>query len=308
MLAHFGVVKVQNFAFLLIGAAALSVPLVAAQGAPQATGKPLILLGRCASAGDKSAACTSCTVALARDLTQPAGDRTLMGSCPKMAAGRYTLSITVPVQLLPAQPAKKTFAQLEASLSATFRDRSGAGGVLAETPAVTWSWFGPAGYVLIYQTTPVSIDHAGGVDIAVTLRDLRYFIPHQTQGPAHDDGELIVGKADLISLERLPAPTATELGVQQEFSTKTLASVVPGHTTEKQVEALLGKPWRTDAGDEDEDIPESWDYRGKDASGIYLVHIEFDNRGTTTKIVKVPEKTHAATATTSKTPGAPVKP
>jgi hypothetical protein len=306
-LTHFGVVKVQNSALLLIGAAALSVPLVAAQGAPQATGEPLILLGRCASAGE-SAACTSCAVALAQDLKQPAGDRALIGSCPKMAAGRYTLSITVPVQLLPAQPAKKTYAQLEASLGATSRDRTGAGGALAETPAVTWSWFGPAGYVLIYQTTPVTIDHAAGVDIAVKLRNLRYFIPHQTQGPAHHDGELIVGKADLISLERLPAPTSTELGVQQEFSAKTLASVVPGHTTEKQVEALLGEPWRTDAGDEDEDIPESWDYRGKDASGIYLVHIEFDNRGTTTKIVKVREKAHAATPTTSKTPGGPAKP
>jgi hypothetical protein len=307
LLTHFGVVKVQNSALLLIGAAALSVPLVAAQGAPQATGEPLILLGRCASAGE-SAACTSCAVALAQDLKQPAGDRALIGSCPKMAAGRYTLSITVPVQLLPAQPAKKTYAQLEASLGATSRDRTGAGGALAETPAVTWSWFGPAGYVLIYQTTPVTIDHAAGVDIAVKLRNLRYFIPHQTQGPAHHDGELIVGKADLISLERLPAPTSTELGVQQEFSAKTLASVVPGHTTEKQVEALLGEPWRTDAGDEDEDIPESWDYRGKDASGIYLVHIEFDNRGTTTKIVKVREKAHAATPTTSKTPGGPAKP
>jgi hypothetical protein len=301
-------VKVQNFALLLIGAAALSVPLVAAQGAPQAAGEPLILQGKCTSDGE-SAACTSCAVALAQDLKQPAGDRALIGSCPKMAAGRYTLSITVPVQLLPAQPAKKTFAQLEASLGATSRDRSGgAGGMLAETPTVTWSWFGPAGYVLIYQTTPVTIDHAAGVDIAVKLRDLRYFIPHQTQGPAHHDGELIVGKADLISLERLPAPTSTELGVQQEFSAKTLASVVPGHTTEKQVAALLGEPWRTDAGDEDEDIPESWDYRGKDASGVYLVHIEFDNRGTTTKIVKVLEKGHAAIPTTSKPPGGPAKP
>jgi hypothetical protein len=308
LLAHFGVVKVQNFALLLIGAAALSVPLVAAQGAPQATGEPLILQGKCTSDGE-SAACTSCGVALAQDLKQPARDRALIGSCPKMAAGRYTLSITVPVQLLPAQPAKKTFAQLEASLDATSRDRSGgAGGRLAETPAVTWSWFGPAGYVLIYQTTPVTIDRAAGVDVAVKLRDLRYFIPHRTQGPAHDDGELIVGKAELISLERLPAPTSTELGVSQEFSAKTLASVVPGHTTEKQVKALLGEPWRTDAGDEDEDIPESWDYRGKDARGVYLVHIEFDNRGTTTKIVKVPEKVHAATPTTSKTPGGPAKP
>ncbi len=293
----------RNFALFLIRAAAFSVPLVAAQGAQQATGEPVILQGKCATA-DKSAACTSCAVALAQDLKQPAGDRALIGSCPKMAAGHYTLSITVPVQLLPAQPAKKTFAQLEASLGATARGRSG--GALADTPAVTWSWFGPGGYVLIYQTAPVTIDRAAGVDVAVKLRDLRYFIPHQTQGPAHDDGELVVAKAELMTLERLPPPTSTELGVSQEFSAKTLASVVPGHTTEKQVEALLGAPWRTDAGDEDEDIPESWDYRGKDASGIYLVHIEFDNRGTTTKIVKVPEKARAATS--AKAPAGPAKP
>jgi hypothetical protein len=299
---------VRNFALFLIGAAAFGAPLVAAQGAQQATGEPVILQGKCATA-DKSAACTSCAIALAQDLKQPAGDRALIGSCPKMAAGRYTLSITVPVQLLPAQPAKKTYAQLEASLRATYRDRSGgAGGALAETPAVRWSWFGPAGYVLIYQTTPVTIDRAADVDIAVKLRDLRYFIPHQTQGPPHDDGELVVAKAELMSLERLPPPTSTELGASQEFSAKTLASIVPGHTTEKQVEALLGEPWRTDAGDEDEDIPESWDYRGKDATGIYLVHIEFDNRGTTTKIVKVPEKARAATPTLAKAPAGPAKP
>ena len=69
-----------------------------------------------------------------------------------MAAGRYGLSIAVPVQLLPAQPepVSRTFAQLEASLEATSRDQSGgARGVLAETPAVTWSWFGPSGFVTI---------------------------------------------------------------------------------------------------------------------------------------------------------------
>jgi outer membrane protein assembly factor BamE (lipoprotein component of BamABCDE complex) len=308
LLTYSGVVKVRNFALLLIGATALGVPVAAAQNAPRATGRPLVLQGKCASGG-KSAACTSCAVALAQEFKQPARDRALIGSCPKMAAGSYTLSITVPVQLLPAQPAKKTFAQLEASLGATARDQSGrAGGALAETPAVTWSWFGPAGYVIIYQATPVTIDRAAGVDIAVKLRDLRYFVPHRTQGSAHRDGELVVAKAELISLERLPTPGQEVLGAAQEFSAKTLAALVPGHITKKQVEALLGQPWRTDEGDEDEDIPESWDYRGKDASGIYLVHIVFDNRGTATLIVKVPDKTHTALPAAAKTPAGPAKP
>jgi hypothetical protein len=302
------VVKVRNFALLLIGATALGLPLAAAQIAPRATGGPLVLQGKCASGG-KSAACTSCAVALTQEYKQPARDRALIGSCPKMAAGRYTLSITVPLQLLPAQPAKKTFAQLEASLGATSRDQSGrAGGVLAETPAVTWSWFGPAGYVIIYQATPVRIDRAAGVDIAVKLRDLRYFVPQRTQGSAHRDGELVVAKAELISLDRLPTPGPEVLGAVQEFSAQTLAALVPGHTTKKQVEALLGQPWRSDEGDEDEDIPESWDYRGKDASGIYLVHIVFDKRGTATLIVKVPDKTHTVLPAVAKAPSGPAKP
>ena len=310
MLLYFAVVSVQNFALFLIGAAALGVPLVSAKGAQQATGGPVILQGKCATA-DPSAACTSCAVALAQDLKQPAADRALIGFCPNMAAGRYSLSIAVPVQLLPAQPEpeSRTFAQLQASLEATSRDQSdGARGALAETPAVTWSWFGPSGFVTIYQTTPVTIDRDAGVDIAVKLRNLRYFVPHRTQGPAHDDGELVVGKAELISLERLPAPGSADFGTPREFSAETLAAVVPGRTTEKQVEALLGKPWRTDAGDEDEAIPESWDYRGKDAGGTYQLHIEFDARGTTTVIVKVPDKTHTATPIAAKPPAGSGKP
>jgi hypothetical protein len=304
------VVRVRNFALFLIGAAALGVPLVSAKGAQQATGGPVILQGKCATA-DKSAACRSCVVGLARDLKQPAGDRALMGLCPNMAAGRYSLRIAVPVELVPAQPAPRFFGQLQESFGATSRDQDGrARGVLAETPAVTWSWFGP-GSVMIYQTTSVTIDRDAGVDITFKLRNLRYFIPHRTQGPAHDDGELIVGKAELISLERLPAPGSAgtvDPGAPREYSAEALAAVVPGRTTEKQVEALLGVPWRTDAGDEDEAIPESWEYRGKDANGIYRVHIEFDARGTTTVIAKVPDETHSATATVEKTPAAAGKP
>ena len=310
MLFCFAVVRVWKFALFLVGAAALGVPLVSAKGAEQATGGPVVLEGKCATA-DNSAACISCAVALAQDLKQPAGDRALIGSCPNMAAGRYSLRIAVPVELVPAQPAPRIFGQLQESFGATSREQDGqARGVLAETPAVTWSWFGP-GSVMIYQTTPVTIDRDAGVDITFKLQNLRYFIPHRTQGPAHDDGELIVGKAELISLERLPTAGSAgtvDPGEPREFSAETLAAVVPGRTTEKQVEALLGQPWRTDAGDEDEQIPESWDYRGKDADGIYLVHIEFDARGTTSLIVKIPEKTHTAIPIVAKAPADPTKP
>jgi hypothetical protein len=310
VLFYFAVMRVPKFALFLLGAAVVGMPLAWAKGAQQATGGPVVLEGKCATT-DKSAACTSCAVALAQDLKQPAGDRALIGSCPNMAAGRYSLRIAAPVELVPAQPASRIFAQLQESFGATSHDQDGgARGVLAETPAVTWSWFGP-GSVMIYQTTPVTIDRDAGVDITFKLRNLRYFIPHRTQGPAHDDGELVVGKAELISLERLPAPGSpgtVDPGAPREFSTEALAAVVPGRTTEKQVEALLGQPWRTDAGDEDEQIPESWDYRGKDADGTYQVHLEFDARGTTSLIVKVPDKTHTAIPIVAKPPADSGKP
>ncbi|HJU15208.1 MAG TPA: hypothetical protein VJ770_01950 [Stellaceae bacterium] len=297
---------------LLIGAAALAAPPISARGAQPATTGPLVLQGKCTSA-NKSEACTSCAVTLAQDFKQPAGDRVLTGLCPRMAAGRYRLNIAVPVELVPAQPALKIFAQLQESFGATARDPSGrADGALAETPPVTWSWWGPSGFV-IDQTMPVTIDRDGGIDITFKLRNLRYFIPHRTQGPAHHDGELIVRKAELISLERLSVPgsaasRAADLGAPREFSAKILAEVVPGRTTKKQVKALLGEPWRTDAGDEDEAVPESWDYRGKGANGTYLIHIEFDDRGTTSLIVKIPDKTHTAQPRVAKTPAGPTKP
>ena len=226
-----------------------------------------------------------------------------------MAAGRYTLSITVPVQLLPAQPATKTFAQLEASLGATSRDRSGrAGGTLAETPAVTWSWFGPAGYVLIYQTTPVTIDRDAGVDVAVKLRDLRYFIPHRTQGPAHDDGELVLAKAELMSLERLPRRPRPSSGCRKSSAQKRLPRWSPAIPPRSRSRRCSGSPGAPTQATRTRRYPRAGIIAGKTRSGIYLVHIEFDARGTTSLIVKVPDKTHTTTPTVAKAPAGSGKP
>ncbi|MBV8736605.1 MAG: hypothetical protein JO007_04985 [Alphaproteobacteria bacterium] len=183
---------------------------------------------------------------------------------------------------------------------------------MTKTHAVMWSWWGPSGFV-INQATPLTIDHSAPIDVAVKLRDVRYFVPHRTQGPARHDGELVMQKGELISLERAAAPgsagdAAADFGAPRAFSAKILAEVVPGRTTKKQVAALLGEPWRTVDVDEDEAVPESWEYRGKDASGTYWVHIAFDNHGVASLIVKVPDKTHAATATVEKTPAAAGKP
>jgi hypothetical protein len=144
------------------------------------------------------------------------------------------------------------------------------------------------------------------VDVTVELADVRYFVPRQTQGPAHHDGELVMQKGELIRLERMPESTAgRDLGAPRQFGAKTLAEIVPGRTTKAQVAALLGEPWRTVASDPDESEPEIWEYRGKDASGLYRIHIEFDDRGTASLIVKVSDRTHSARARVAKTPGKP---
>jgi hypothetical protein len=309
----YGVARVRFFGLLVIGAAAFAAPLVSARAAAEDAGASPVLQGKC-TATDKSAACIACAVALARDLAAPAGDRTLTGTCPSMAAGHYTLKVAVPIKLVPATPAPRIFAQLRASFGATAREDA-SGHVrdgLTETHAVTWSWWGPSGFVMD-QATPVTIGRGAPIDVAVKLWDVRYFVPHRTQGPAHHGGELVMQKGELISLERVAAPGSTggaaaDFGAPRAFGAKILAAVVPGRTTKKQVEALLGKPWRTVDADEDEATPESWEYRGKDASGAYRVHVEFDNHGVATLIVKVPDKAHSARAQVEKTPAGPGRP
>jgi outer membrane protein assembly factor BamE (lipoprotein component of BamABCDE complex) len=98
-------------------------------------------------------------------------------------------------------------------------------------------------------------------------------------------------------------------GTARQFSDATLAKVVPGQTTKTQVEALLGKPWRTTPRlGSNEPGAEVWEYRGQDSSGTYRVHIEFDGRNITTLIAKIPDKTGEAPARAAKTPPGPSKP
>jgi outer membrane protein assembly factor BamE (lipoprotein component of BamABCDE complex) len=96
----------------------------------------------------------------------------------------------------------------------------------------------------------------------------------------------------------------------QNFSARILDKVVPGHTTKAEVEALLGKPWRDTALD-DETIPypgdpsrDIWEFRGRDSHGAYRVHIEFDQHNVTTLIAKIPDKTGQATARVPEQSGA----
>jgi len=95
----------------------------------------------------------------------------------------------------------------------------------------------------------------------------------------------------------------------RDFSAATLAKVTPGQTTKTQIEALLGKPWRTTfADDSDEPGPVVWEYRGENANGTYRVHIEFDSHDITALIAEIPDSTGEAPARVAKTPPRPGNP
>jgi hypothetical protein len=65
--------------------------------------------------------------------------------------------------------------------------------------------------------------------------------------------------------------------IRQVITDATFALVKAG-MTEPRIRALLGTPWRiTNVNDDaDEDIGDVWEYRGRDGSGTYKFHIEFD--------------------------------
>lgn len=88
----------------------------------------------------------------------------------------------------------------------------------------------------------------------------------------------------------------------RDFSDAVLARIVPGHTAKRDVESLLGKPWRETELDE-ESIPypgdpsvDVWEYRGRNSKGTYRIHIEFDKHDVTTLIAKIPDKAARAEA------------
>ena len=105
------------------------------------------------------------------------------------------------------------------------------------------------------------------------------------------------------------ANATVDPGQARDFSAATLAKVTPGETTKTQIEALLGKPWRTTFPDDpDEPGPIVWEYRGKDSKGTYRVHVEFDSHDITTLIATIPDKTGEAPARVAKPPPGPANP
>lgn len=87
----------------------------------------------------------------------------------------------------------------------------------------------------------------------------------------------------------------------RDLSASILAKIIPGVTTETEVQALLGKPSydiefgsgalcppKASAKSINEPTVNSWNYRGRDAKGAFIVHIEFDQNYVTYLIAKIP--------------------
>jgi outer membrane protein assembly factor BamE (lipoprotein component of BamABCDE complex) len=70
------------------------------------------------------------------------------------------------------------------------------------------------------------------------------------------------------------------------------AKIKAGSSTGVQVSELLGAPWRsTNYGDcHPVDYQEIWEYVGHDSTGLFRIHIEFDDNGVAQIVAKVPQK------------------
>jgi hypothetical protein len=276
--------------------------------------------GACTSRA--AAGCERCEITLGHEVELRAADASLTASCPSMASGRYELGVQVPVKLVPpengassagAPPSgapgaaggtkRPTFFQVFASFGAQGRDARGlASTVLPETPRASWSWWNPSG-MTVDRTATVEIPQRAAIDVTFTLSDPQYYFPAQAEGAAHRDGRLFVDPGTVMRLTRLPAQAATQPAAIRDFSAATLARIVPGRTTNAQVRKLLGEPWRDmHHGDEENPANDVWDYRGQDASGSYLVHIEFDPHNVVTIVAKIPQKAGFGVATVAKDP------
>jgi len=99
-----------------------------------------------------------------------------------------------------------------------------------------------------------------------------------------------------------PAAIPDRSGYDRDYSDASLAQVIPGKTTQAEVETLLGQPWRTTnfakIGEGDpRDEPEVWEWRGQDAQNDpYRVHIEFNQHGVVTNVAKIGESAGTAPA------------
>ena len=88
---------------------------------------------------------------------------------------------------------------------------------------------------------------------------------------------------------------ATPVAIAGDLAPQALAQIVPGISTQADLRALFGAPWRVvQFGDCGQALPgeadETWEYRGRGAEGSYRVHVEFDERGVVRLVAEIPDK------------------
>jgi outer membrane protein assembly factor BamE (lipoprotein component of BamABCDE complex) len=88
------------------------------------------------------------------------------------------------------------------------------------------------------------------------------------------------------------AETPQAAAFASDVSLANVAKIKAGHTTREQITELLGPPYRmTNYGDcSPIDYQEFWEYVGHDTSGIFKIHIEFDDAGIARIIAKDSKK------------------
>jgi outer membrane protein assembly factor BamE (lipoprotein component of BamABCDE complex) len=79
--------------------------------------------------------------------------------------------------------------------------------------------------------------------------------------------------------------------LSRDLNMETVGKIKVGSTTSAQVQQLLGPPWRTtNYGDCNPiDYQEFWEYVGKDSTGLFRIHIEFDEYHIARIVAKVPK-------------------
>ena len=93
--------------------------------------------------------------------------------------------------------------------------------------------------------------------------------------------------AEAKTKKRAPSPV--------RINDNTFSKIKVGDSTGDDVKALLGTPWRitnygeTYCGCPHHDMQEIWEYRGRDSSGTYKYHIEFDDEGVVHTAKKIPD-------------------
>jgi SmpA / OmlA family len=131
-----------------------------------------------------------------------------------------------------------------------------------------------------------------------TTTDVRNKMGAPTDVRVSDAGE------EVWEYARRPSPYETYIvrfskdgtlrAINQVINDKTFSKIRVGSSTKAQVRELLGAPFRTamfaDDAD-DEDNQEIWEYRGRDTTGAFKFHVEFDGKGITRFAAKIPDRT-----------------